>query len=288
MAAHNKIHEEIETFINDMPSLPVSARKVLEICNMPNANPSDISKVISLDPVLTGRLLKLINSAFYSLNSRVTSLVKTITMLGINTVKNLTLSTAMLSTLPKNKVINGINMEGYWRHSLCAGIASKLLAEKQGVAAKFHQEYFTAGLLHDIGKIALNAVLSEEYMRTIEIAAREKKPLFIAENENLGINHCTAGEMIVKAWKLDSPVSDVISFHHSTEEYNSEYLHIIYNVVAADYFSVINDFGFAGNENPKKPDDAVWKIIGLNEKSFEELKNKASMEIEKAKIFLRL
>jgi putative nucleotidyltransferase with HDIG domain len=284
----NKIHEKIESFIYDMPSLPVSAKKVLEICNNPNVNPSDLSKVISLDPVLTGRLLQLINSAFYSLSSRVTSLVKAITMLGINTVKNLTLSTAILSSLPKNKVIDGLNMEGYWHHSLYVGVTSRLLAAKQGVDPKFYHEYFTAGLLHDIGKIPLNAVLSQEYMRTIADADRERKPLFAAENENLGINHCTAGGMIADAWKIDSPVSDVISFHHSIDKYNGEYLHIIYNVIAADYFSAVNDVGFAGNMNPQKPGDAIWKIIGINENSFEELKDKVSHEIEKAKMFLHL
>jgi HD-like signal output (HDOD) protein len=288
LLTQNKISEKIESFIYDMPSLPTSIKKVFEICNNTNANPSDINKVISLDPVLTGRLLHLINSAFYGLNSHVTSLVKAITMLGINTVKNLTLSTAILSTLPKNKVVNGLNMEGYWRHCLCVGVTSKFFAAKQGVDPKFHQEYFTAGLLHDIGKLPLNAVLQEEYMRTIANADREHKKLIDAENDSLGINHCGTGDLITGVWKLESPVSDVILFHHNMDEYNGEYMHIIYNVVIADYFSVINDVGFAGNRNPKKPENDVWKFMGLNEDSFEEFKETLFREIEKAKIFLHL
>jgi len=271
-----------------MPSLPVSVKKVLEICNNLNTNPSDLNKVISLDPVLTGRLLQLINSAFYGLSSHVTSLVKAITMLGINTVKNLTLSTAILGTLPKNKVVNGLNMEGYWRHCLCVGAASKLFAAKQGVDPKFHQEYFTAGLLHDIGKLPLNAAMPEEYMNAVASADRERKRLIDAENNNFGINHCGIGGLITSAWKLESPVSDVILFHHNTDEYNGEYLHVIYNVVIADYFSIINDIGFAGNRNPQKPENDIWKIMGLHEDSFEEIKSVIFHEIEKAKIFLQL
>jgi putative nucleotidyltransferase with HDIG domain len=285
---HNEIREKIETFIYDMPSLPVSAKKVLEICNNTNANSADLSKVISLDPVLTGRLLQLINSAFYSFNSRITSLVKAITMLGINTVKNLTLSAAILGTLPKNKVVNGLNMESYWHHSLCVGVTSKLLAAKQGVDTKFHQEYFTAGLLHDIGKIPLSAVFPEKYFQSIEIADREHIPLFMAESENLGINHCVVGEMIAGTWKFDSPVYDVIAFHHSMTEYKGEYLHIINIVAFADYFSSVYGIGFAGNRNPIKPDSSAWEIYGLNEDSFKELKDKVFQEIEKAKIFLHL
>jgi putative nucleotidyltransferase with HDIG domain len=248
----------------------------------------DLNKVISLDPVLTGRLLKLINSAYYGLNSHVTSLIKAITMLGINTVKNLALSTAILSTLPQNKSLDGLNMEGYWRHSLCVGVTSKLLAAKQGVESKYHQEYFTAGLLHDIGKIPLNSVLSSDYMNTIAAADLDRKHLYNLENESLGINHCNAGALIAKAWKLESPIIDVISFHHGMEEYYGEYLHVLYNVAIADYFSVIYDVGFAGNRNPIKPEKPVWDAIGLNEDSFEELKDKVFQEIEKAKIFLKI
>jgi len=284
----DKMYEKIESFIYDMPSLPVSVKKVLEICNNLNANPSDLNRVISLDPVLTGRLLRLINSAFYGLSSRVTSLVKAITMLGINTVKNLTLSTAILGTLPKNKVVNGLNMEGYWRHCLCVGVTTKLFAAKQGVESKFHQEYFTAGLLHDIGKLPLNAAMPEEYMNAIACADREHKKLIDAENDSLGINHCHTGDLISSAWKLESPVSDVIMFHHNTDEYNGEYLHVIYDVVLADYLSVINEVGFAGNRNLKKPEDEIWEIMGLNECSFEEFKGVILHEIEKAKIFLQL
>ena len=285
---HDNISKKIESFINDIPSLPVSAGKVLEICNNANVSPLDLNKVISLDPVLTGRLLKLINSAYYGLNTHVTSLIKAITMLGINTVKNLALSTAILSTLPHNKTPEGLNMEGYWRHSLCVGVTSKLLAAKQGVESKYHQEYFTAGLLHDIGKIPLNSVLANDYMNTIAAADLERKHLYNLENESLGINHCSAGAMIANAWKLESPITDVIAFHHGMGEYYGEYMHVLYNVAIADYFSIIYEIGFAGNRNPIKPEKQVWDSIGLNEDSFEELKDKVSQEIEKAKIFLKI
>jgi len=284
----NKINAKIKSYIKEIPSLPVSVRKVMEICKNPSASPMDLNQVISLDPVLTGRLLQLINSAYYGLNNHVTSLIKAITMLGINTVKNLTLSTAILSTLPKNKKLHGIDMEGFWRHCLCVGVTSKLIAIKQGVDLRNQQEYFTAGLLHDIGKVPLNAVLSVDYMNMIIAADSEHKTLITAEDESFGINHCFSGELIANAWKLESPVSDVIIWHHNTDKYYGEYLHILYNVMAADYFSVTYNIGFSGNKNPVKPDNEIWGIIGLNENFFEEIKGKVFKEIEKAKIFLKV
>ena len=279
---------KIERYILEMPSLPVSVGKVLEICNNSDVNAKDLNQVISLDPVLTGKLLQLINSAYYGLSSNITSLIKAITMLGINTVKNLALSTAILGTLPKNKKSTGLNMEGYWRHCLCVGVTSKLLAVKQGIDPKYHQEYFTAGLLHDIGKIPLNAVFAADYMQIVSIADRENKPLAAVENEKLGINHCTSGAMIAKAWKLDNSVHDVITCHHDIGGYSGENLHILYNVAIANFFSLVYDVGFAGDRKASKPEKKIWDTIGLTEDSFNELNDKVFNEIEKAKIFLNI
>ena len=286
--AHGDLNRKIENYIGDIPSLPVSVSKVMEICNKTSARPSDLNRVISLDPVLTGRLLKLINSAYYGLGTHVTSLVKAITMLGINTVKNLALSSAILSTLPKNKKVHGLDMEGYWRHCLCVGVTSKFLAEKQGIDPRYQEEYFTAGLLHDIGKIPLNAVLSGEYLQTVTMADSEQKPLFEAENDNFGINHSFAGKMIAGAWKLERPVTDVITHHHEIDGYSGDNMHIICNVAIANYFALVYEVGFSGDKKPVKPGKNIWKVVGIKEDSFEALKEKIYGEIDKAKIFLRL
>jgi putative nucleotidyltransferase with HDIG domain len=286
--ADNHLKEKIENYIREMPSLPVSIGKVLEICNSRNVNPSALNHVISLDPVLTGRLLHLINSAYYGLGSHVTSLVKAITMLGLNTVKNLALSTAVLGALPKNKEIKGLNMEGFWHHCLCVGVTSKLLAAKQGVDPKYLEEYFTAGLLHDIGKIPLNAALPEEYVKAVTSADRQHRPLIALENDNFGINHCTCGAMISNAWKLHGPVADVIVFHHDIGGYTGEYSQLICTVSIANYFSLVYQTGFAGDRKPVKPESNFWTAINLDESAFEDIKDKINKEIERAKIFLKV
>ena len=209
-------------------------------------------------------------------------------MLGINTVKNLALSSAILSTLPKNKRVHGLDMEGYWRHCLCVGVTSKFLAEKQGIDPMYQEEYFTAGLLHDIGKIPLNAVLSGDYLQAVTMAGSEQKPLFEAENENFGINHSFTGKMIAGAWKLERPVTDVITHHHEIDGYSGDNLQIICNVAIANYFALVYEVGFSGDKKPVKPGKNTWKIVGIKEDSFEVLKEKIYGEIDKAKVFLRL
>jgi len=278
---------KIDDYIGKMPSLPVSISKVLEVCDNMNVSPADLNHVISLDPVLVGRVLKLLNSAYYGLNHRVTNLVRAIIMLGINTVKNLALSSAILGTLPVNKNPKGISIEGYWRHSLCVGVTAKLLAKKRGIESKFHEEYFTAGLLHDIGKIAINAVLPDEYLLTISSADNDRISLFLKEEKDLGFNHCTVGQRIASAWRLGGPIADVIIHHHGTE-YSGSHRDIIQTVELANYIASVNEIGFAGNRNPEKPAAEIWDYMGINENVFADIETSIIEEIDKAKVFLKI
>jgi putative nucleotidyltransferase with HDIG domain len=281
------LDETLREYIKTMPSLPTSVTKVLEICNNPRTSPADLNHVISLDPVLVGRVLKLINSAYYGMGQPVTSLVRAIIMLGINTVKNLVLSTTVVGQLPSKKS-PGLDMEGFWRHSLCVGVSAKLLARKRGVDIKLVEEYFAAGLLHDIGKIPLNAVLSEEYIRTVSAADREKKPLSLAEENALGLNHCEAGAMIVAAWKLDGAIGDAIACHHSYDQYAGGHKDILYTVAAANRFSSLEGIGFSGDRHPVPLPDLIWKTLNISQEVFYEMQETVNKEIEKAEIFLKI
>lgn len=282
------VGKKIDEYIKTMPSLPTSVVKVLEVCNNPQTSPADLNHVIALDPVLVGRVLKLINSAYYGLSQQITSLVRAIIMLGINTVKNLALSTAVMGNLPAKKNLQGLDLEGFWRHSLCVGVSAKLLAAKRGIDPKFREEYFTAGLLHDIGKVPLNAVLAKEYMLTVSTADLERIPLYRAEENTLGLDHCTAGEAIVRAWKLEGAVADAIIYHHHYNEYSGPHQDILYSIIAADHFASLEGIGFSGDRHPEKIDTAILDSLGINEDFFHDIEGTVSEEIDKAKIFLKL
>jgi putative nucleotidyltransferase with HDIG domain len=282
------IYRKIEDYIKNMPSLPTSVAKVLEVCNNPQTSPADLNHVISLDPVLVGRVLKLINSAYYGLGQQVTSLVRAIIMLGINTVKNLALSSAVVGNLASSKVTAGLNMEGFWRHSLCVGVASKVLAKKRGVDPKQVEEYFAAGLLHDIGKIPLNAVLANDYMLTVSASDREKLSLVRVEDRNLKISHCSAGAMIVKAWKLEGAVGDTIVYHHNHLDYDDSHRDVLYTAMLANRFASEMEIGFSGDRYPEKPGPSIWETLNITPAVFEEIEPLVNDEIEKAQVFLKL
>lgn len=278
----------IQNYISKMPSLPTTVSKVLEICNNPKTSPVDLNQVISLDPVLMGRVLKLINSAYYGLGQQITSLVRAIIMLGINTVKNLALSTAVLDQLSRAKEFQALNMEGFWRHSLCVGVISRFLAKKRGIDVKVVEEYFAAGLLHDIGKIPLNNVFSKEYLSVMGLSDMERVSLAAAEKQVLGIDHCEVGQLISKAWKLDQAISDGIVWHHKCVEYEGPFADIVLTVAVANYFANREEIGFSGDRYPDKIPQFVFDRLGLTPAIYDEMEVTVAQEIEKAKVFLKI
>ena len=280
--------QTVARYIQKMPSLPTSVTKVVELSNDPNVSPADLNHVISLDPVLMGRVMKLINSAYYGLNNKITSLVRAIIMLGINTVKNLALSTAVMGTLGHNSHFHALNMSGFWRHSLSVGVTAKLIAQEIGIDPKNRECFFIAGLLHDIGKIPLNNTLSESYLKALKTSEDENLSLHRSEYRVIGFTHAEAGKLIAKLWQLDDEIHDAISYHHSVAAYEGDHVELLYAVIAADYFSNIYEIGYSGNRHPEPVPDSVFTSLGITLERLEDLEEEVLSEIEKARVFLQI
>ncbi|HUI73238.1 MAG TPA: HDOD domain-containing protein [Spirochaetia bacterium] len=278
----------MQTYISRMPSLPIAWSKIQEISRNPKATPADLNQVISLDPVLMGRVMKLINSAYYGLNNQITSLVRAIIMLGVNTVKNLALSTAVLSGLSSKSNFQALNNDGFWRHSLCVGVAAKQIAMKRRKDPKQLEEYFVSGLLHDIGKIPLNNKLSAEYVQALALTDKEHLALYIAEERTMEVNHCEVGRFIVKNWNLGASMEDVVFFHHFLDSYPGENRDVLLTVAAANYFANSYQIGFSGDRYPESLPPTVFDELKITRDDLDEVENKVSGEIEKAQIFLKV
>jgi HD-like signal output (HDOD) protein len=278
----------IRGYIDKMPSLPTSVAKILEICNSPQTSPVDLNRVISVDPVLMGKVMKLINSAYYGLDQEITSLVRAIIMLGINTVKNLALSTAVLGTVGKTES-KALNMEGFWRHSLCVAVTSKLIGLHRKVDKNEIEEFFIAGLLHDLGKIPLNNRLPEQYVDILGFSDRDRQSLHQVESEVLGLDHGDVGLMIMETWGLSQQIRDAVSFHHRVADYQGDYKDIVYAVSLANYFAAEAAIGFSGNRFSDPVPPVVSEFLGIDISFLEdEMEEKVNGEIERASVFLRL
>ncbi len=283
-----KMKNKITNYINKMPSLPATVTRVMEVCNDPKASPADLNKIISMDPVLMGKVMQLINSAYYSRPNKINSLVRAIILLGLNTVKNLALSTAILANMSSKGPQGPIDMDGFWEHSLCTGVISKLIAKKIKADPKTLEEYFIAGLLHDIGKIPITRCFPDEYLAAISKSDMEKTSLHMIEMSLFGFDHQETGEMISSAWKIEGGIADATRYHHNSSEYDGEHKKVVYAVSIADFASLYFERGFAGNRHPVEPAPEIYNQLGIQFDEIEPLQDEIKAEIDKARVFLKL
>ncbi len=279
----------IQKYIERMPSLSTTVTKVLEVCNTPSTSANDLNRVIALDPVLTGQVLKLINSAYYSLPNQINSLTRAIIMLGINTVKNLALSTAVLGSMGREDSFRSLSMDAFWTHSLCVGVMAKALAGLKGIPGMMQEEFFVAGLLHDLGKIPLNNCFAEEYRQSLELSTLEQGPLSRAEEMMLGFDHSRAGKMIADKWQLNLGLTEMLRFHHVPEKASADNQQLIAVVALANTYANLFDVGSAGDRYPDiSRVKELLALVGLKWYDLSNLHPIVQQEIEKAQIFLQV
>lgn len=280
----NKL-EKIRLFVDKMPSLSTTVSKVLEICSRPDTVPNDLNRVISLDPVLAGQVLKLINSAYYSLMNKVTSLTRAIIMLGLNTVKNLALSTAIIRSVSQAKKSRALPIRAFWAHSIAVGVMAKLLAAGRGLSLAEREEYFVAGLLHDLGKIPIG----DEYTEVLARVETAQEPLVTVEQQVLGLDHEEVGAMIATKWKLNAVLTDAICHHHAPELAAAAHRDLVATVALADFYVCLFDIGDAGNRypDPSRLESLLAQCL-LAWDDLVDLAASVEAEIRKAEIFLQI
>lgn len=272
-----------------MPGLSTTVTKVLEICNDPAASPNDLNRIISLDPVLTGQVIKLINSAYYALPNKITSLTRAIIMLGINTVKNLVLSVSIIDTLSGDKSNHGFQIDDFWAHSLCVGVAAKALARMKGLPANELEEYFVVGLLHDIGKIPLSFRFPDEYVEVVDKAHQDETSLFEIEESSFLLNHCIVGRIIADHWKLTDSMKKAISGHHQPYATVKEPERVtLYITLANIYANLIGMGVIKDNATILDLREKVLKSLDITENEILGIHQSILQEIEKAKVFLQV
>ncbi|RLC27499.1 MAG: hypothetical protein DRH56_02545 [Deltaproteobacteria bacterium] len=197
---------------NELPTLPSVANHVLMIASNPDASASDLTEVIMNDPSLTSKLLKIVNSAFYGFAQKIATVKQAVVLLGTGEVVAISfgLSTAKLFDAAHLK--GAYSPKTLWRHSMCTGLIAEKLCKQFPEFRKLG--VFTAGLLHDLGKIILIDLFPESYGQAHKEATKHELPLFELEEERFGLNHAMIGEFLAANWNLPEPIIHAIAFHH--------------------------------------------------------------------------
>ncbi len=272
--------------IDKIPSLSPTVAKIMQVANSPSSSANDLNKVISLDPVLAAKVLRLVNSAYFGFSDKVTSTVRAIVVLGLNTIKNLALSTAALETMAM-KGQSAINMDEFWKHLLGAGVTAKLIARKMLIPKDLLEDYFLAGLMHDMGKIVLNRLNPEGYKKVIDVSKAKGLNLAHAEGVIFGINHAEIGEILGKKWGLQEQLVEAMAFHHDPGLASVENHKLVMAVHVANMFTRMHEVGDSGNYYMYNLSDEMLEELNLNPNTLEELAGFLMEGVERAAVFLQ-
>ena len=164
-----ELERKLTTAVERMPAFPKSVQKILELTRNINCLPKELVGVIEKDPVMTMKILKVINSAYYSLPNKITSVNQSVVYLGINTIKNLALSFATVGILPRTNTV-GFDIQRYLLHSLATGSVARQLCHAYGNGEADPADCFVAGLLHDFGKVVYAQFMPDEFRRALIIS----------------------------------------------------------------------------------------------------------------------
>ncbi len=188
--------------------------KINSLLNLDDASATDFATVMSSDPNLTARLLRIVNSPYYAPRSPIDTVVRAIPVIGMRELANLVCSVCAVQSFSKISA-NVTDMKRFWRHSVYCGVASKVLATELNLPDC--EQIFVTGILHDVGTLVINDRFPELAEKSILDAAGNESVLADTERRWLGFNHAEIGAMIMRGWGLSETVCDAIQYHHQPE-----------------------------------------------------------------------
>lgn len=206
--------EDIISKIQSFPSMPATGVKMLRILENPESNVDEIEDVLRHDPGLTGNVLKLANSAYFGIPSKVASTRQAVLLLGLKKLIQLVIASCVNAAM--DKPVPGYNLPpgNLWRHSIAVSIAAQALVKyKKNIE---EEDIFTPALLHDIGKLILGHFVKEE-QEAIEKIANTGVSYVVAENLVLGTDHAEVGAQILTHWSFPREVVDAVRWHHDPD-----------------------------------------------------------------------
>ncbi len=205
---------EIPAIRNDLPYSPVLLSSLFAKTSSNSVSSlEDIAAIIEKDQGLTARVLHVANSAFYGLQSEVSSVARSTMVLGFSEVRKIILSMGLRALSQGRSLPEGFNLDEYWKHQFTVAV----LARSLGRDADDHDpdELFTAGLLHDLGKLIIALHRPNDWEAIEALADKDELTCSVAEDRYWGIDHAVIGALVLKAWDFPSSLMEPVNWHHA-------------------------------------------------------------------------
>lgn len=270
--------EQILSSIDTLPSMSGVVASLSSLIQDPNSGPKDFESVIMQDPALTTNLLKLANSAFFGCPRKIETVRQAVAMLGNKRIFELALTDQFSKTLPKNMQVYGLVAMDFWRHSIAVAVLAQHFAQE--LSLKDVNFIFTAGLLHDVGKLVIYSFLSQ-FSDSFLDCLREKQMLSIqAERETLGLDHAQVGGAILKKWNIPDLLCDCALYHHNPNELPNKTDQVLLDIIhISDAFAHTMGFGADVGELSRNIYSETISRLGLRVRTVEKVTSETLEEI---------
>jgi len=204
--------EALSEKLQNVFPMPQILAKIMKAVNDPNASASSIEQVFKYEPSFTLKILGLANSAYYGSSGKITNIRTAITLLGFNLIKSLAIHASVNELFQggsNNSLFSGVDL---WKHSVGVGVCAKMIARRQRLGNA--EDYFTMGILHDVGLIIEFQFYREDFNKLIGRIQDADKSIIDIEEELLGTNHGTLTKLLCEKWQLPKEMSGALAYHH--------------------------------------------------------------------------
>ncbi len=273
---NNSLLGEILLKLESFPGLPKTGAKLLALLEEPKTSTDEIEKILKYDPGLTANFLKLANSTYFGIPSKVTSVKQAILLFGFNRLKQIVLATCTSDVM--GKAVPGYDLQSgeLWRHSIAVSNAAVSLAKYKNLPEP--NDIFTPGLLHDIGKLVLGRFVKEHF-KVINQLRSNGMHLVVAENMVLGTDHAEIGAQILAQWSFPPIVVNAVRVHHNLELLHNKNMQndLLY---LANLFCQKNGESYSQATNLESINPALKERLGIESDKLESLSNQIAKLVD--------
>lgn len=279
---HDRLKRVVDK-ISGLPTLPSMLSSINKLMLNPRTSAKEVAQLISSDPAIASKILRVVNSSFYGFPNRITTISHAIVILGFNTIKSIVLSSTIFDVFHRDSAEARFNRTDFWKHSIGCGCAAKVIAKALGITAV--EELFIAGLLHDVGKIVVDQFLQPQFQAILDLVEKRDILIAAAEEEVLGVTHAEIGSWLFQRWNLSKALIESAASHHNPAlaSENARQAAIVH---LADIVCRAMQIGSGGDRRIPPLSDYAWRTLGLPMTALDSILEETQLEMERAVVFL--
>jgi len=255
------------TEVDKLVSLPDIYYRLETALEDPTSTIDDFSRLLSVDPSLCARLLRMANSAFYSFPAKIETIERAVGTIGLRQIRELVLVTSVIEMF-NGVPIEHVNMRSFWEHSVAVGVLARAVAQYAGMPQS--ERFYIPGLLHDIGRLVLYLKFPGMMAEILDQAAVQAQMLYTFEDQQLGYTHADIGGRLLEFWKVPQSIHEPVRYHHKPAE-GPDYNQMACAVHIADAWVNRQQLGSSGEHTEPPINAEALRLMSIQEYELEEI-----------------